>query len=69
MYQNLSEKGKNKQREYGYKRYKNVLEIEKQILADDRKNIIKEENTPCYNCKRLFLVRKFVFFLGFSYSH
>ena len=68
MYQTLSEKEKNKQREYGYRRYKNLLENEKQILVDDRKTIIKGEKIPCYNCKRLFLVRKFVFFLGFSYN-
>ena len=62
IYQNLSEKEKKKQREYGYKWYKNLLENEKQMLVDDRKTIIKGENTPCY------LVRKFDFFLGFSYN-
>ena len=32
------------------------------MLVDDRKTIIKGENKPCY------LVRKFDFFLGFSYN-
>ena len=52
-YQNLSKEGKEKKWQYGRKRYKNLSEDEKSKLVGYRKNIIKREETLCYNYKKV----------------
>ena len=47
-YQNLTEKEKNRKREYGLEEYKNLLEDEKQRLLSYRKTYCK---IPKNNCK------------------
>ena len=48
-YRNLSEKEKNKKREYGSKRYRNMPEEKKQILKEYQKNYCKAIKSQYYN--------------------
>ena len=52
-YQSLSKKGKEKRRQYGRKRYKNLPEDEKHKLVEYRKTILKWGKTHYHNYKKL----------------
>ena len=53
-YQSLSKEEKEKKRQYGRERHKNLPEDETQKLVDYRKKILQnEKKTPYYNYKKL----------------
>ena len=59
-YQSLCKEEKERKRQSGRERYKNLSEDEKRKLVEYRKNI-KWEKTPKYNYKKLFLFENFRF--------
>ena len=63
---NQKKEEKEKKRQYGLERYKNLPEDEKQKLFEYRKKYKMKKKTPYNNYKKLFSFRKFVFSWGWA---
>ena len=63
---NQKKEEKEKKRQYGLGRYKNLPEDEKQKLFEYRKKYKMKKKTPYNNYTKLFSFRKFVFSWGWA---